>query len=140
MADHTFRNVIDGATTDALSGESYDVLDPSTGEVYAQAPRSGAEDVDRAYAAAARAFETWGRTTPQERSLALLRIADALESRAEGFVAAECRDTGKPLHLTASEGDATDGGPLPLLRRCLPGHGRQVGGGVPHRPHIVRSS
>ena len=103
MADHTFKNVIDGATTEALSGETYDVLDPSTGEVYAQAPRSGAEDIDRAYAAADRAFETWGRTTPQERSLALLRMADALESRADEFVAAECRDTGKPLHLTASE-------------------------------------
>ncbi len=103
MADHTFKNVVDGATTGALSGETYDVLDPSTGEVYAQAPRSGAEDIDRAYAAADRAFETWGRTTPQERSLALLRMADALESRADEFVAAECRDTGKPLHLTKSE-------------------------------------
>jgi len=103
MADHTFRNVVDGTNTDSRSGETYDVLDPSTGEVYAQAPRSGAADVDRAYAAAARAFETWGSTTPRERSLALLRIADALDSRAEEFVAAECRDTGKPLHLTASE-------------------------------------
>lgn len=103
MADHTFRNVIDGASTDALFGETYEVLDPSTGEVYAQAPRSGAADIDRAYAAADRAFETWGRTTPQERSLALLRMADALEARAQEFVAAECRDTGKPLHLTASE-------------------------------------
>ncbi|MEO5662802.1 MAG: gamma-aminobutyraldehyde dehydrogenase [Nocardioides sp.] len=103
MADHTFTNVIDGVTSGALSGETYDVLDPSTGEVYAQAPRSGTEDIDRAYAAADRAFESWGRTTPQERSLALLRMADALESRADEFVAAESRDTGKPLHLTASE-------------------------------------
>jgi betaine-aldehyde dehydrogenase len=99
----TFRNVVDGEPVDSVSGETYEVVDPSTGEVYAQAPLSGAEDVDRAYAAAQRAFESWGRTTPQERSLALLRIADALESRAEEFVAAESRDTGKPLGLTASE-------------------------------------
>ena len=102
-AQQTFRNVVDGESVDSVSGETYEVVDPSTGEVYARAPLSGAEDVDRAYAAAQRAFGSWGRTTPQERSLALLRIADALESRAEEFVAAECRDTGKPLGLTASE-------------------------------------
>lgn len=103
MAEQTFRNVVDGKAVDPASGETYEVIDPSTGEVYATAPRSGAEDVDRAYAAASRAFDGWGSTTPQERSLALLRIADALEARTEEFVAAECRDTGKPLHLTTSE-------------------------------------
>ena len=65
MADQTFRNVVDGEAVDSASGETYDVLDPSTGEVYARAPRSGPVDVDRAYDAAARAFESWGRTTPQ---------------------------------------------------------------------------
>ena len=103
MAQTAFRNVVDGQVGDSASGETYDVIDPSTGEVYATAPMSGAHDVDRAYVAAERAFGSWGRTTPQERSLALLRIADALEARAEEFVAAECRDTGKPLSLTASE-------------------------------------
>ena len=47
---------------------------------------SGAEDVDAAYAAAAKAFETWGDTTPAERQKALLKIADALEERADEFV------------------------------------------------------
>ena len=74
-------------------GETYDVVDPTTGEVYATAPMSGAEDVDRAYAAAARAFEAWGETTPQERQQALLKIADALEARVEEFIAVECRRT-----------------------------------------------
>ena len=55
MADTTFRNVIDGELVPAASGETYDIVDPTTGEVYAEAPRSGQEDVDRAYAAAARA-------------------------------------------------------------------------------------
>ncbi len=103
MAHQALGNVVDGQVVDAVGGETYDVIDPSTGEVYATAPLSGTEDVGRAYDAAERAFSSWGRTTPQERSLALLRIADALESRAEEFVAAECRDTGKPLALTASE-------------------------------------
>ncbi len=103
MADLTFRNVIDGELVDARSGETYDVLDPASGEVYAHAPVSGAEDVDQAYAVAATAFETWGETTPRQRSEALLRIADALERRAEEFAAVEVKDTGKPYALTLSE-------------------------------------
>ena len=72
MADKAFRNVINGELVDAASGETYDVIDPTTGEVYATAPMSGAEDVDRAYAAADQAFEAWGSSTPQERATALL--------------------------------------------------------------------
>jgi len=103
MADQTFQNVINGELVDSASGETYDVVDPTTGEVYAAAPRSGEEDVDRAYAAAAAAFESWGSTTPQDRATALLKIADAIESRVEEINAVECRDTGKPLALTRSE-------------------------------------
>ena len=103
MADQTFKNVVDGKLVDSVSGETYDVIDPTTGEVYAQAPKSSAEDVDRAYQAAARAFETWGEATPQDRSNAMLKIADAIESRVEEINRVECRDTGKPLGLTMSE-------------------------------------
>ncbi|HEX3221052.1 MAG TPA: gamma-aminobutyraldehyde dehydrogenase [Nocardioides sp.] len=103
MADLTFKNVINGELVDSVSGETYDVIDPTTGEVYAQAPMSGAEDVDRAYAAADAAFESWGQTTPQERGNALLKIAQAIEQRVEEINAVECRDTGKPLGLTMSE-------------------------------------
>lgn len=99
----TFRNVVGGELVDAASGATYDVLDPTTGEVYATAPASGAEDVDAAYRAAAGAFEAWGSTTPTERQRALLRIADAMEAHGEEIVAAESKDTGKPLGLTASE-------------------------------------
>ncbi|MDQ2737776.1 MAG: aldehyde dehydrogenase family protein [Actinomycetota bacterium] len=72
-----------------LDGGTSEVFDPSTGQAYASAALSGAPDLDRAYAAAARAFESWGRTTPAERQRALLEVADALESRADEFVAAE---------------------------------------------------
>jgi betaine-aldehyde dehydrogenase len=103
MADQTFQNVINGELVDSVSGETYDIVDPTTGEVYAQAPRSGAEDIDRAYAAADAAFEQWGNTTPQDRSNALLEIATAIESRIDEINAVECKDTGKPLGLTMSE-------------------------------------
>jgi len=73
------------------------IVDPSTGMAYAEAPVSGPADLDAAFAAAASAGDgAWGRSTPGARSLALLRVADALEVRAEEFVAEECRNTGKP--------------------------------------------
>jgi betaine-aldehyde dehydrogenase len=103
MADQTFKNVINGELVDSVSGETYDIVDPTTGGVYAQAPKSGAEDVDRAYAAAAAAFESWGQTTPQDRGNAMLKIAQAIEDRVEEINAVECKDTGKPLGLTMSE-------------------------------------
>jgi betaine-aldehyde dehydrogenase len=103
MADQTFKNVINGELVDSASGETYDIVDPTTGGVYAQAPMSGAEDVDRAYAAAGAAFEGWRETTPQDRGNALLKIAQAIEDRVEEINAVECKDTGKPLGLTMSE-------------------------------------
>ena len=103
MADLRFRNVVNGESVEAASGATYDLVNPTTGEVYAAAPASGAEDVDRAMKAAESAFDAWGDTTPAERQRALLKIADALESRADEFVRVESENTGKPLHLAASE-------------------------------------
>ena len=68
MADTTFSNVVDGDLVDAASGETYDVIDPTNGEVYATAPMSGQEDLDRAFGAADKAFEQWGRMTPRDRA------------------------------------------------------------------------
>jgi betaine-aldehyde dehydrogenase len=95
--------VIDGKLVDSASGETYDAIDPTTGEAYATAPMSGPEDLDRAYGAAERAFESWGGSTPQDRASALLKLADAIEARAEEINAVESKDTGKPLGLTMSE-------------------------------------
>ena len=97
------RNFIGGEHADPADGQHYDVVNPSTGEVYAEAPASGKEDVDRAFEAAERAFEKWRDVTPSERQLALLRIADALEERAEDIVRAESENTGKPFGLTMEE-------------------------------------
>ena len=79
------------------------MINPSTGEAYAEAPVSGAEDVDAAFQSAATAFESWGNTTPSERSRALYKIADAIEARAGELVGVESENTGKPIGLTMSE-------------------------------------
>ena len=97
------RNFVGGRQVDAANGATSDVVDPSTGQVYARAPLSGAQDVDAALRVAAGAFEIWRETTPAERSRALLRIADAVEARGAEIVTAECRDTGKPVALTMAE-------------------------------------
>ena len=97
------RNFIGGDFHDAQDGPLAPLVDPSTGEVFAEAPVSGPADVDRALRVAAEAFISWRRTTPSERSLALYRIADALEARGEELVRAECENTGKPFQLTMDE-------------------------------------
>jgi betaine-aldehyde dehydrogenase len=99
----TLRNYINGAFTDAADGRTTEVVDPTTGEVYATAPLSAEADVDAAMAAAAAAFEGWRDTTPSVRQLALLKIADAVEARAEELIAVESKNTGKPLGMTATE-------------------------------------
>jgi betaine-aldehyde dehydrogenase len=99
----SIQNFVDGNRVGAKDGRLTEVVDPCTGDVYATAPLSGPEDVDRACRSASAAFERWRDTTPSERSSMLLKLADALEARAEEFVEAEGRNTGKPLALTRSE-------------------------------------
>jgi betaine-aldehyde dehydrogenase len=96
-------NLIGGQLREPANGERMELTDPSTGKVFATAPRSGPEDVDAACRAAANAFPAWRDSTPAERSLALLRIADAIETRGEELVKLECENTGKPFQLTMDE-------------------------------------
>jgi betaine-aldehyde dehydrogenase len=96
MVDRTLRNFINGEYVDAKGDGSFAVLDPATEESYATSPVSGSADVDAAYSAAAAAFEEWGESTPAERQLALFRIADEMEKRADEFADLESQDTGKP--------------------------------------------
>ncbi len=104
MSDpRTLRNFVNGAYVDTKDGHHADLIDPCTGEAFASAPVSGAADVDAAMEAASTAFESWRDTTPSERQKALLKLADAIEARAEEFVAVESRNTGKPIGLTLSE-------------------------------------
>src|SRR5215217_707528 len=93
----TYENFIDGEWTAPAEGRTEAVLNPATGQTIAQAPLSGPEDVDRAVSAARTSFETWSQTTPAERSTALLKLADALESRADEIGQLEATNAGKPL-------------------------------------------
>ena len=98
-----FKNFINGQHVDAADGRTTPVVNPVTGEQYATAPLSGGADIDAAMGAAATAFESWRDSTPSERSLALFRIADAVEARADELIALEVENCGKPAHLTRSE-------------------------------------
>jgi betaine-aldehyde dehydrogenase len=99
----TLKNFVGGEYVDASNGRTYDLVNPATGQTFAQAPVSEQADIDRAFEVAADAFEAWRDTTPSERQLALLRIADAIEERAEDLIRAESENTGKPFGLTMEE-------------------------------------
>ena len=97
------QNFINGQSVDSKSGETTTLINPATGQPFATAPISNAADVDAAMKAASDAFVDWRDSTPSERQRALLKIADAIESRADEFVAIESENCGKPVGLTASE-------------------------------------
>jgi betaine-aldehyde dehydrogenase len=96
-------NFIHGERVAAADGRTTDLIDPSTGEAYATAALSSEVDIDAAFSAAERAFDSWRDSTPSDRQRALLRIADAIEERADELVAVESQNTGKPRQLTADE-------------------------------------
>ena len=97
------QNFINGKSVDGASGETTTLINPASGEAFATAPKSNALDVDKAMKAASDAFVDWRDSTPSERQRALLKIADAIEARADEFVAIESENCGKPMGLTASE-------------------------------------
>src|SRR6478735_8878008 len=101
VSPRALKNLVGGAASDAADGATLDVVDPSTGEVFATAPLSGAADVDAACQTAATAFETWRDTTPSDRQRALLTFADLVEANADELVALESENTGKPIGLTS---------------------------------------
>ena len=99
----TLGNFIDGELVGASGDTTEPVLNPATGEEIARAPRSSAEDVDRAVKAARRAFEKWSQTTPQQRSEALLAIASVLEEHGEEIARLEALNAGKPIEAVKSD-------------------------------------
>lgn len=102
MSD-VLQNYVDGVFVDAHGTGRIDVVDPTTGTTVAVSPVSDATDVDRAFAAARAAFRSWKRTTPSERQLLLLRLADALEAHSDELVEAQHRNTGQPRQMIADE-------------------------------------
>jgi len=90
------QNFINGEFVDPAEGQTEPVINPATAEQIAEAPLSTEEDVNRAVEAARRAFESWGNTTPGERSLALLKLADRIEEHGEELADLESANAGKP--------------------------------------------
>lgn len=103
MSKRVLTNVVNGESVGTIEGRTSELVNPSTGEVFAEAPISGAADVDAAYRAAAAGFEVWRDSTPSERQRAMLTIADALEAHADELIALESENTGKAIAVTASE-------------------------------------
>ena len=99
----TIQNFIGGDLRPAADGATEEIVNPATGTTIARAPLSGERDVDAAVDAAAATFAAWSQTTPGERALALLRIADALDARGEELSQAESLNVGKPIAAMREE-------------------------------------
>jgi acyl-CoA reductase-like NAD-dependent aldehyde dehydrogenase len=99
------RAFIDGQYVDAASGETFDSLNPATNVAHAVVTKGGLEDVDRAVAAARRAFDEgpWPTMHPSERGRVLQRIANRIRERADEIALIESQDTGKPLSMAHEE-------------------------------------
>ena len=95
------RLLIDGEWVPAVSGETFEVYDPSTGEVLARVAAGGAEDIDRAVRAARRAFDDgpWRTMKPSERGRIMQRLAQLMEEHGEELAELESLDNGKPLSV-----------------------------------------
>jgi len=99
----TLQNFINGKYVSPTSEKVQDLINPSTGEVFAKAPVSNASDIDKAMKSAATAFESWKDSTPGERQKAINKIADAIELRSEELIGIESENTGKPIAVTRAE-------------------------------------
>lgn len=93
------KNYIGGKLVNPISNQWIDNYTPSLGEVYSYIPNSGKEDIEQAVVAAQEAFPKWSQTSIEERSKVLHKIADGIEAKLDKLVAAESKDSGKPLSL-----------------------------------------
>ena len=94
---------IDGQFISGEGRPEQDVFNPATGEVIGKLPHATSEDLDRALAAAARAFEGWKKTSPLERSKVLRKVAELARERAADIGRAMTMDQGKPLAESVGE-------------------------------------
>ena len=94
---------VDGAFVDAVSGETMEVLNPATGDVIAEVPKAGEDDVDRAVAAAEQAWASWRDKTPKARMELLLKLADVIDEHAEELARLESLNVGKPWWVAVDE-------------------------------------
>src|SRR5262245_37437976 len=83
-------HMIDGKVVPSISGETFETRSPVDDAVLATVARGGAEDIDRAATAAARAFKSWRDMSASMRRKLLHRVADAIENRADDIAVLEC--------------------------------------------------
>ena len=100
---HIDTTMLIGASFEAGEEASEPILNPRTGGLILDLPEASTAQVDRAVAAARGAFDGWARTTPAERSAALLRIADRIEAESAGFAALEALNCGKPINAALND-------------------------------------
>ena len=98
-----YQNFVGGEWLDAVEGETVEVINPATGETIAEVPNGTQADVDRAVAAAGKAWPEWRETTPGERAEVLLKVADLIDEHAEELVQIESQNVGKPVAIARDE-------------------------------------
>ena len=95
-----YKLLIGGQWVEAENHETFETHNPANNELLAVCANASAGDVDKAVNAAPKAFETWSKTSPQERSALLLKAADLIDAHAKELAEIETRDNGKPLRET----------------------------------------
>ncbi len=105
--DHALHFYIDGQWVESHGGETFDVIDPSTEEAFAQITLGTQADTDAAVAAAKRAFETWQFSTKDERLTLMRRIADIYERRSDEMGETISREMGAPIDMAKASQAAT---------------------------------
>ncbi len=139
MSVRRLQNFVDGEYRDPAEGKTSELINPSTGEVFAETPVSSEPDIEEACKAARRAFDKWRDATPSERSLALIKIAGAIEDRGSELVDLESENTGKPRQMTLEE----EVGPMVDQIRFYAGaarvlEGRSAGEYMPGHTSFIR--
>ncbi len=102
VTDDTYKLFIDGEWVDAQDGLTFKAYNPANGELLAECADAGKKDVDKAVAAAWKAFDKWKNTSLQERSTILLKIADIIDANAAHLAMVETLDNGKPIRETTA--------------------------------------
>jgi 4-guanidinobutyraldehyde dehydrogenase / NAD-dependent aldehyde dehydrogenase len=112
---------VDGAYVDALSGETFDCVNPATGRVIAAVAACDADDVDRAVRGARAAFESgvWSRLAPKQRKRVLVRLAELMREHRDELALLETLDMGKPIRDSR-------GVDVPLAAECIAYYGEAI--------------
>jgi 1-pyrroline dehydrogenase len=97
------KQFIGGSFVESASGETMEVLNPATGEVIAEVPKSGVADVEQAVAEAKAAWGEWRTKTPKDRMELLLALADVIDENAEELARLESQNVGKPWWVAKDE-------------------------------------